>query len=810
MHGYTIAARRHPCRDAVRRPGRSADGIGLATFLNVRGVLVPALLLASLLSARGLGAAPLVLVGTGDPSPLGLPFSRFSDVALDDHGRVAFVGASSVIFHRVGDQLVRIIGAGDTLQGSTLAGVGAPAVGGGGCLAFQALFVGGASSVLRACGADVEPVAIVGAPTGGGGVFAGFGPVVAIGVNRQIAFTALLDDHTTGLFLAPPSGPISEVTRTGVSSPPGGTFRSLQPVGVTDTGHVGFRATVASGPSGLFEWNGLQVRKLVVANDASPVGGQFSAVGAGSLNDNEMWTFRATVSNRGSSSAGSVGGVFRADSSGPVTLMGAVRLEGDSAPGGGTFRQIPTSLEPTINRAGTIAFRSTLAAASASAGVFTATSDGRLTKVVGVGEETGIGELRQLRDVVVADDGSVLLRANLAGGTPGLFVADGQGVRALALFGELTDLGNGFRFTDPSVRTASDAGVFLGLREGLYVTGARGLVQPVAALGDPTPLGGTYAGFDPPVAGAGGRILFGANLHGGGTGEALFAVGEAGPVAVLRVGVRVPGGGRIVDLFPDSVDALTRPGAGPGGAALQAALGGTAANAGVFFLTGSHLRTILRAGIRTPRGGVYSAFGTPAVMQGGVAFVAKMRGGRADTAVFVAGTRPARAVAVAGKGTGTRLVGEFRSFDPPTARKKNVAFRASLSQAGVEGIFLVSGRTMVALAGSGDTAPDEGRLRSFGPPTFAGGAVVFSADVSDGSSGFYRVVAGDALANPQAVPELESLTLVGQPSPLGGAFLAFGVPSGNAGGSLAFTADLVAAQSTVGVFLQTEAGPGVP
>ena len=101
-----------------------------------------ALVLASRVGAL---AAPVSLVSVGDPSPLGLPFSRFSDVALDDQGQVAFVGGSTAIFRRTASGIERVVAAGDVVLGRTLAGVDAPALASGGCLAFRAAVVGGGS-----------------------------------------------------------------------------------------------------------------------------------------------------------------------------------------------------------------------------------------------------------------------------------------------------------------------------------------------------------------------------------------------------------------------------------------------------------------------------------------------------------------------------------------------------------------------------------------------------------------------------------------------------------------------------------------
>src|SRR5205823_10899095 len=125
--------------------------------------------------------------------------------------------------------------------------------------------------------------------------------------------------------------------------------------------------------------------------------------------------------------------------------------------------------------------------------------------------------------------------ASLTGGTPGLFLATGGRVDALALLGDATDLGGGFRFSDATVRGAASAAMFLGTREAVFQVAEPGVLRAVAVLGDPTPLGGRYAGFDQPAAG-GARSVFGAGIQEGRTGEALLAVGRRRPVVVARAG----------------------------------------------------------------------------------------------------------------------------------------------------------------------------------------------------------------------------------------------------------------------------------
>src|SRR5262249_46037744 len=167
-------------------------------------------------------------------------------------------------------------------------------------------------------------------------------------------------------------------------------------------------------------------------------------------------------------------GVLRADATGLVVRLDSVALEGDPTPLGGTFKQFPSSLVPTIGASGAVAFRATLEGTSASSGAFVSTPGSGIASAVAAGNPSGAGVLVRLREVGVAGDGSVVVRASQSDGTPGLFLVRGGVVTPFALLGDATDLGSAVRFSDASLRDRAEDGVFLGVREGLMVATASG------------------------------------------------------------------------------------------------------------------------------------------------------------------------------------------------------------------------------------------------------------------------------------------------------------------------------------------------
>ena len=748
------------------------------------------ILLALLLLAQAAHAAPSVLLAIGDTSPLGLPFSRFSEVALDDRGRAAFVGASTAVFARTGETLTHLVGAGDAVLGRTIAGVDGPALGAGGCLAFRALFVGGGAAIATRCGGSVRAVAQVGQPAPGGGDFAGFGSDVALSGGGWLAFSAVLDDGTTGVFVADPGGSVAEVTRTGALSPAGGAFTSLRVIGVGGAGTVAFRGSVSSGPDGLFSWDGNALGRIAVVGDASPAGGAFTSLGLGTMNDAGVCAFGADISS------GPRAGIFRAVVSALTTLR-PVALEGDATPIGGTFEAFATSL--AVNAGGEVAFRATLRGLDVpSAGVFVAAAGGSLASVVAVGEPTAVGKLVRLREIALADDGSVLVGATLPDGAPALVRVRAGQVDRFAVLGDANDLGRGFRFADASARESADTGVFLGLQEGLFVVDGPGSVRRVAALDHPGARGGRYAELDPPAAG-GDRVVFGANLAGGRSAEILFEAGRAGARALAHGGQRVGRKGRMVDLFGSSLDGLAQAGVAGSCVAFETSLSGVKGGSGIVALGGGR-RIVAHVGQHAPGGGAYRAFGTPAVGAGcQVVFVA-LAGTSALPSLFRAGGGGSRRLAGGGDGTRTRVGGTFRSFDVPAVADGRVAFRAVLGP-GREAVFFARGGCRMAMAGTGESEPGGGKFRSFSAPTFAGPDVVFRASVVGGAApgAVYRAMPSGPCT--QVPPLLATITAVGMPARPGTTYLGFGVPSGNRHGAVAFSADLTGAGPTDAIVL---------
>lgn len=771
------------------------------------GILVIALVLALRMPA----AAASALLASGDASPLGLPFSTFDSAALDADGRLVIHGASTGAFRRDGDRLVRILAAGDVLpSGRRVAGVGPPVQGPPGCAVVVGFLVGGGGAVIRRCGETLDVLAQTGDVLDVDGPLGELQPEVAYGSAGHVAFAALLDDGRTALVRATDGG-LTTIVRSGDPAPSGGSFSSLRPVGVSATGRVGFRGAVSGGRDGLFAGTGSVVAPVVVVGEPSPIGGTFTAVGGASVNAADVWAFRGVIS------VGGAAGVFRARADGPVPQVSAIALEGQ---GTGepdvTFRQFPSSLVPSINLGGTVAFRATLGGAGSGSAIFAAAPAGApLALLTTRDDRPGTPSLVRFRDPSLADDGSLVVPASITGSGPGLFVYRSGAVTTLAQVGDRTDVDTGqerFRFASPSGRQAAEAAVFLGSREGIFVRDAAGTLATLAFVGGPTPLGGTFAALDPPAVDGAGQVAFGAEIRTA-AGEsprasrALIGTTRRGGLRTLAVASERAGKvGRFVDFFAATLDSLARGDVGPRGeVAFEATLQGGKAPRGIFLMSGRKPRALAQARRKAPGGGLFDTFGTPAVERGSrVAFVAQIeRDAERVPALFQRRGGGMRRIAVRGDRAPGRLVDRFDDFDPPDASSTATYCRATLLETGRDGIFMLRRNRFGLLVGSGDALGDGTTLRSFGRPHATDAGVVFTARLngSSGGPGLYRIAAADVPPPSAPPPAIEWLLGPGVASPLGGSVAAISNVEVTRGGRIVVVVELTGASARSAILL---------
>ncbi|MCW5892579.1 MAG: hypothetical protein KIT14_18855 [bacterium] len=769
------------------------------------------LVITLLLALRMPAAAASALLAAGDPSPLGLPFSTFSTAALDADGRLVLHGASTAAFHRDGDRLVHLLAAGDVLpSGRRVAGVGVPIQGPPGCAVVIGFLVGGGGAVVRRCGDGLDVLAQTGDVLDADGPLGELQSDVAYGTAGHVAFTALLSDGRTVIVRVTEQS-LSAIVRTGDPAPSGGSFASLRTVGVSATGRVGFRASVSAGRDGLFVGSGGIVTPVVVVGEPSPIGGTFTAVGGATLNAADVWAFRGVISN------GSVAGVFRAVAAGPIPQVSAVAVEGQ---GTGepdvTYRQFASSLVPSINVGGTIAFRATLGGAGSGSAIFAAAPAGAPIALLKTRDGTpGTPSLVRFRDPSLADDGSLVVPASISGSGPGLFVYRSGAVTTLAQVGDRTDVDTGqerFRFGSPSARQAAEGAVFLGSREGIFVRESSGTLRTLAFVGGPTPLGGTFAALDPPAVDGAGQVAFGAEIRTAPgdsprASRALVGTTRRGGLRALAVASeRVGKAGRFVDFFAATLDSLARGGVGPRGeVAFEATLQGGKTPRGIFLVTGRKPRILAQARRKAPGGGLFDTFGTPAVERGArVAFVAQIdRDGTRLPALFQKRGGGMRRIAVRGERAPGRLVDRFGDFDPPDSSSSVTYCRATLLDTGREGIWMLRRNSFGLLVGSGDALPDGTTVRSVGRPQATDGGVVFTARVNGASTGpgLYRVAA-DTVPGPSApAPAIERLLGPGTPSPLGGAIAAISGVEASRKGGIVVIAELTGASARSAILL---------
>lgn len=749
-------------------------------------------LVSGVLATAGLAhAATVVVARSGEPSPAGLISSTFVGAATGDADEVALLVQTSGVFRAVprDGQVVaeRLFAPGDLVEGQMIIGAGPPAVAPNGCVVARLALADGGEGIYRRCGDTLERLAGVDDAVGLRSITSLDAAVVTSG-GGYVAFLARLSDGHVAVVRGG-LGPLTEIARTGGSSPAGGTISSLRTIGVRVSGTVGFGATVVDGRDGLFEGDGTAIRKVLVEGDGS-LNGTIDAIEGAAMNGAGVFAFLGELDD-----AAGTRGIFRADARPPLPQVALAVKVGDVAPGvsGGTFARFPPSLVPGINAVGDLVFRVTLGGDATGAGVFVAAANGGVRKIVTTREELAVGTLTRLRDPGIADDGSVVVVATPPSAGVGLYVARDDEVSALITYGAAADIGSTsqlFRFVLPSVASDAAGAVFLGQHDALVAIDAAGTARVVAQLGAETSVRGVFSEIDVPAVGSEGRVAFRGEIAGGKTGQAIFVDrGDGRPVAVARAGRPAPGPGRFRDFPTAATDGGVSVDVAGSRIGFLASLFDSRAFEGIFLRRGrSDGRSLARVNKRAPGGGKYVSIDAPTILDTKhYAFSALVRDDATRQALYWRDGRQTRIVARQGLETGSRLGGRFQVFSSPDLSTGGLVFRADVSPVGQDGLFLALDTRRGLLLASGDPTDGAEAIRSIDRPVWAGASVVFSGALVGVPSlrGLFRVTPGD-LPGPEDPPHaVTTLLREGWSAPGGGTVVDVRSPAANPRGTLA-------------------------
>ncbi|MFQ5846287.1 MAG: choice-of-anchor tandem repeat NxxGxxAF-containing protein [Candidatus Methylomirabilales bacterium] len=388
------------------------------------------------------------------------------------------------------------------------------------------------------------------------------------------AFVAALLLFLFGVGSAEPAAfTILKVVAAGDGAPQGGTFTHFDPV--ANTGAILFDALVKKKDEpfhGVYVARGVSLTRVVAIGDSSPLGGTFIDLSSTALNR------RGNVAFVGSAAGGVPQAIyFRGGNS-----LKKVVAVNDAAPGGGVLRELG---QVVLNCADAIAFVGRVERGKVPRALFFA-SAGVLEKVVGAGDPTSVG----------------------------------------GRFGEFVDLSMNNRgemvFEGRVHRGRAPSGIFVGPKSG---------VQTVVAVGDPSPLGGTFKDLALPMLNDHGEVVFWASLEGARAPAGLFLASDGSIKKIAARGDPVPGGGQL------SFIGLTYSFNQSGTVAFEATISRGEASAGIFLATKATLMPVVRVGDPTPLGGRFTNVIDPEVgPDGTVAFAGTVEGGRAASGLFLA------------------------------------------------------------------------------------------------------------------------------------------------------------------------------
>jgi hypothetical protein len=424
-----------------------------------------------------------------------------------------------------------------------------------------------------------------------------------------------------------------------------------------------------------------------------------------------------------------------------------VAAHGAPVPGGGTLSPIAFGNPACVNRAGAFAFVANVNGASRNQGVFVADAAGLHAIAMGCGGGGGSGQPGTCGDA--APVGGTF--AGFFGGTVFAPPIDDRG--DVLFFAEV-------------VNGSTTRGLFL-------YTAATATIVKVAGVGDPSPIGGTFAAIGPGSMNNRGQVAFLA-ARAGTTNSDLF-LWQAGVVTKIAAALDpAPGGGTMQLLGTESFgfqDGTNVP-AGPvpaindcGAIAYRAIVSGGIASRGVIVRAGGVDSWYLKAGDPTPAGGTFVDFQGAALNgSGSIAVFADFNAGTLTSGWFAG--RPGafrKVLAFFDPVDGGQCLGLAFSRNPMTSidDQENVVLWCDLSSAGGQDRLVVIDPTgaQTVLARRGASTPIGGSYTSINawPSLSSTGHATLSAGTPGASGGalnahFASVLCGPGVAASPCTP----------------------------------------------------------
>lgn len=365
----------------------------------------------------------------------------------------------------------------------------------------------------------------------------------------------------------------------GDPTPLGGTFTgffggTMFAPPINDAGDVLFLADLVGGiaPRGLFLYVAAADAIVPVAwnGGPSPLGGNFTAIGPGVLNDYGEVLFLGMQQSQFESD------VFHYHN-GAVTTFAAA---GQPAPGGGVLSQlgteslgmvdgtrIPVGPLPSINACGQVAYRVVVSGGQATIGILVRTS-GVDQWYLRDGDPTpNGGSFASFQGAAINGRGEIAVFTDYWSGgniTSGWFAGAPGNFREVLSFYSPVDGGSclGLAFSRNPMTTIDDLGNVvlwcdLGGNQGrIVVVDREGEIEVLARQGGPTGTGGTYGTIDawPSLNGAG-RATIDAGVVQGGVSSPYFAAAMCGPLLATSP-CAPPGGNARIDNVGPAGDAF--------------------------------------------------------------------------------------------------------------------------------------------------------------------------------------------------------------------------------------------------------------
>ncbi|MFQ5941271.1 MAG: choice-of-anchor tandem repeat NxxGxxAF-containing protein [Nitrososphaerales archaeon] len=351
--------------------------------------------------------------------------------------------------------------------------------------------------------------------------------------------------------------------------------------------------------------------------------------------------------------------------------------------------------QPTFNDKGDIIFSASIEDDSSPQGIFKSSPNGVVSKLVGSGDKTPLGGSFSTVVTPSANNNNEIFFLGLVNGgssPQGIFKSSNGVISKVVAVGDATPLAGSFRELAFPTLSANNSGDFLFFNrseqppspQGIFKS-SNGVISKVVVEGDPTPIGETFRNIRYGIRPMNdqGDIVFTSYVPGGSSPQGIFKSSNGVISKVVLQGDLNSNGEAFSQFDPPSIN-------NQGDIVFFGGNTGIPSSKGVYNVSGGTISKIISVGDGTPIGGTYYHMDTVSINdKGDIVFFGFIKDGKSDQGIFrISKNQTSQTIL----GETTPIGGSFSGMRIPIINNNGeVVFSSYVKdEKGTEGIFFMN------------------------------------------------------------------------------------------------------------------------